>query len=139
MRNLPQRLNLARTACSLIGGLLLAGVLTACWEVNTYVKVGTCAPGSVRIISDPDDGAGACRPTSALQNPTDANLYNNAMNTSTGLAITDHVHMCNANTFMCQSNPGTKLCGGTYKPCKTRYTPTVPPDGLTGNCICGCP
>lgn len=141
MRNLGKQLKVNRAALSLIGGLMLAGLLGACSSVDVSVNT-SCPPSNMRsTISNPPDepGAGACTPTPALQSPTDANLYNNAKNTATNQPITDHIHMCNVGTFMCQSSPGTKLCGGTYKPCKTRYTPDVPPNGLTGNCQCGCP
>jgi hypothetical protein len=140
MRNLRQVFNHKGAAWSLVGGLLLAGLLSGCGSgskfVEVQVQVDTCPSGGpMRTLSE----GGACRPTPQLQDPTNANLYNNAKNTATGLAITDSVHMCNAGTYMCQSSPGTKLCGGTYKPCKTLYTPDAPPNGLTGNCQCGCP
>lgn len=137
MRILLQRLNLARTGNSLVGGLMLAGLLTACWEVNTYVKVDTCPPGSVRNTSDSSDEPGACYATPPLTSATDA--YNALNTANNNQPITDHTHTCNVGTRKCKSSPGTCLVGGVYKACKTYFTPDTGGGGLTGNCICGCP
>lgn len=131
MRNLPQRLNLARTAWSLVGGLLLAGLLTACWEVNTYVKVDTCPPGATRTPIPPIEGGG-CNQGPVLTSATDAyGAY--IANTSPPQPITDHTHFCNAGTNKCASSPGT--C--QRKPCVVKFTPDSP-GAMTGACICAC-
>lgn len=131
MRNLPQRFNLTRTACSLVGGLLLAGLLTACWEVNTYVKVDTCPPGATRISTDPPD-AGACTNGPILTAPANANGAYIA-NTSPPQQITDDLHSCNIGTRKCALSPGT--C--QRKPCWTKFTPDSP-GAMTGACSCSC-
>lgn len=130
MRNLPQRLNLARTACSLIGGLLLAGLLTACWEVNTYVKVDTCPPGSVRIINDGDPGAGAC----------------SVMNPYTGPLLPQNYKVCkdfNNVTIPCTGNEnctGPNRCNNSpgnenRKICKTVWKQSAA-GSMDGTCNC---
>jgi hypothetical protein len=138
MRNLAKQLKLNRAMSSLVGSLMLVGLLGACNTVT--VTVDTCPPGSVRNISSintPPDEPGACNSTPLLTSPTDA--YNALNTANNNLPITDHNHTCNVGTRKCKSSPGTCLVGGVYKPCKTYFTPDVPPNGLTGNCNCGCP
>jgi hypothetical protein len=142
MRTSRQPWKFKRIACSLAVGLLLAGLLGGCTEpfVNVVVQVDTtCQAGGMgRPIGEPP-GPGACILTPVLTAPTDPNLFNTGyFNTATKTILSDHNHRCNAGgtNKMCQSSPGSTMCGGINKICKTRFTPT---SGNNGNCTCGCP
>ena len=140
MRNFRRLFKLKQTAWSLIGGLMLAGLLGGCQTpfIDIKVQVDTCPPGGAgRSIPIDPPIVGACTPTPPLTDLTDPNLNNNGyFNTATKTTLFDHIHRCNASTWMCQSNPGSTFCGGINKVCKTRFTPT---SGNNGNCLCGCP
>jgi hypothetical protein len=136
MGNLPQRFNLARTACSLVGGLLLAGLLTACWEVNTYVKVDTCPPGATRTPIPQEGGGGGCILGPVLTAPVDANgAYIAGTSPPQQIPMTDHSYTCNADgtSRRCALSPGS--CA--FKPCWTKFTPDTP-GAKTGACACIC-
>ena len=137
MRTLRQLFKFKGTACSLAVGLLLAGLLGGCGQpfVNVTVQVDNCQADRGRSIELPPP-PGGCNQTLLTNNTTDPNKYNNAWNMATNTAMTDNTHRCNTSTWMCQSDPGSKLCPATLKPCKTRFTPT---SGIYGNCTCGCP
>lgn len=140
MRNLAKQLKLNSATWSLVGGLMLLGLLGACTEVQ--VTLDTCATRTGVGTPLPPDGAGACRAPVLLTGPKDPNVNDtNAVNTAkSNQYITDHNHQCKKDQYMCQPSPGTALCGGVNKPCKTFFTPDVSPDGLIGTCVCGsCP
>ena len=135
MGTLPQMLKFNGTMWSLGIGLLLAGLLGGCTKplVNVEVNVDTCQAGAMgRSIEEPP-APGACNLSPILTAPTDANRYNNAWDMVSNTKITDHTHMCNAGgtNRTCSSNPGSQLCGGTYKLCITKWN--------NGACSCGCP
>lgn len=126
--------------------LLLAGLIGGCTplidiKVEIDNTVSTCPSGGRGGGGGQELPPGGTCTASTLSSSTDANLYNNAKNVSTGQPITDHIHMCNTGSGMCGSNPGSKYCPTypTVKACKTLFTPDVPPNGLTGTCQCGCP
>jgi hypothetical protein len=133
MGTLRQLFNLKETAWSLVGGLLLLGLLGGCEPfVNVVVQVdNTCQAGGTgsgmgRKIPD----AGTCTLGPVLTAPADAygaHIY------PTGGIITDHTHTCNAGTRKCASSPGT--CN--FKSCWTRFHPDTP-GALTGACTCDC-
>ena len=140
MRTLRQRLGFNGTAWNLGVSLLLAGLLGGCSGqpfVNVIVQVDTCQAGGMEKQFGQLTPPGACNQTLLTNNTTDPNKYNNAWNMATNTAMADHDHRCNTNTWMCQSDPGSKACPiPPNKPCKTRFTPTA---GIYGNCTCGCP
>jgi len=127
MRNLPRRFNPARTACSLVGGLLLTGLLTACWAVNTYVQVDTCPQGSVRVI---EGGAGACSVINPYSGPLLPQNYkvckdiNNLTISCTGNEICTSGNRCN-------DSPGNE----NRKVCKTVWKQSAA-GSMDGACIC---
>jgi hypothetical protein len=138
MRTSGRLFELKGTAGNLLGGLLLAGLLGGCGlpfidvDVQVVATAGGCPSGGTRTDIQP--GGGCNKET--ISSPTDANKYGNAKDTGTGLAITDHSHMCTSGVI-CQSSPGTYYCPfPTLKPCKTLWTQT---SGLNGTCQCGCP
>ena len=119
--------------------LLLVGLLGGCQkpfidvEVQVVATAGGACPSGGKVT---DLGAGGgCITDPAISSPTDANKYGNAKDVGTGQTITDHSHMCTSG-FMCASNPGSKYCPITPKPCKTLWTQT---SGMNGTCQCGCP
>ena len=140
MRNSHQLFKLKGTAWSLVGGLLLAGLLVGCntplidvsVQVDTTCSSGNTPSGGPRTPLQQLPKPGACQ-TKQLTTRTDANEYsnNNAWDLVTNKRITDHTHFCNTNTTKCQSSPGSKVCSGFDKPCMTKWT--------NGSCICGCP
>lgn len=141
MRPLRQLLGFNGTVWNLGVSLLLAGLLGGCTEpfVNVIVQVDTCQAGGMGKPFGPSPEPGACIPTAVLTVPTDPNKFGAGYyNTATKTILTDHTHLCNAGgaNKMCQSSPGSNLCGGVSKLCKTRFTPT---SGNNGDCICGCP
>ena len=145
MRTLGQLFELKETAGNLLGSLLLVGLLGGCGlpfidiDVQVVNTAGACPSGGMKGVPPELPPGGGCN-TTTVSSPTDANLYNNAKNVATGLAITDHNHMCKAGSVVCQSSPGSKYCPfPTVKACKTLFTPDVPPNGLVGTCQCGCP
>jgi len=133
MRSLRQLFKLKKTAWSLIGGLMLIGLLGACTQVQ--VTVDTCPPGATRtsITSIPD--AGACTNGPKLLVPADASgaYIANTTNPPQQIPLTDHSYTCNAGTWRCASNPGTCV----FKPCWTKFTPDSP-GAKTGACTCEC-
>lgn len=138
MRTLRQLLSFNRTVWNLGVSLLLAGLLGGCTEpfVNVIVQVDTCQAGGGKPFGPPPP-PGACNPTPPLTALTDPNLFGAGYyNTATKTKLNDHTHRCNTGTWMCQSSPGSTLCGGISKTCITRFTPT---SGNNGNCTCGCP
>ena len=137
MHNVETGLNRSRTALNLVGGLMLVGFLTGCWEVNTYVKVDTSCPSpSGTRIPIKDEEAGLCYARAPLTAPLDA--YGALNTANNNQPITDHSHFCNVGTQPCKSTPGTCLQGGMYKPCKTYFTPDSG-NPNNGSCSCGCP
>lgn len=123
MRNLAKQLKLNSATWSLVGGLMLVGLLGACSEV--HVTVDTCA---TRTGGGTPPEPGACTNGPILTAP--ANAYG-AHIYPTGGPITDHNHTCNVNTRMCASPPGTS----GLKPCWTKFKPS-PIDPLKGDCSC---
>jgi hypothetical protein len=123
-----------------VGTLLMIGLLEGCTHpfIDVSVKVDTCPPSTgTRVVStgSPPEGVdGGCRSTMPLTTATDAFGALNAANSNQ--PITDHVHLCNAGTWMCQASPGSCFMGGQWKLCKTYFAPTT---GNNGNCACNCP
>jgi hypothetical protein len=141
MRTLLQLLDFNGTVWNLGVSLLLAGLLGGCSEpfVNVIVQVDTCQAGGMGKQFGEPSPPGACQPTAVLTVPTDPNLFNAGyFNTATRTILDDHDHRCNTGgtNKICKSSPGSTMCGGVFKTCKTRFTPT---SGNNGTCTCGCP
>ena len=133
-------LNKKRATTTIVGAVIMVGLLEGCTSpfVDVAVKVDTCPPSTgTRVVSSgsPPEGVdGGCRSTLPLTSPTDAfGALNTANNNQ---PITDHTHLCNTCTWMCQASPGSCYMGGQWKACKTYFTPT---SGNNGNCACNCP
>jgi hypothetical protein len=136
MTSLMLEFNNKRPMTLLIGGCFLAVCLGGCKFVEVQVQVDTC-PTSMgsRVVSGggPPNEEGGCQ-TMLLTAAADA--YGALNTANNNQPITDHNHLCNANTWKCKSSPGSCYMGGLWKPCKTYFTPT---SGNNGNCACNCP
>ena len=139
MRNLRRLFKLKHTAWSLIGGLMLAGLLGGCQTPFIDIKVqvdnmaGTCpSGGTTRVVDSSIPLDGGCTLGPILTAPADA--YGAHIHPTGGI-ITDHNHTCTVGngSRKCASSPGT--CN--FKACWTRFVPDSP-GALTGKCSCDC-
>lgn len=128
MRRLAMQLN--KGLCLLAGGLLLAGLLGACTEVQ--VTVDTCQTRTGSSFSG--DPVGTCNQGILLVADTDAAGFWIRSTPPTQIPLTDHSYLCHATGYKCQPTPGT--C--QFKPCKTWFTPDSA-GAKIGTCNCGCP
>jgi hypothetical protein len=129
MRVWPKRFNLARSIYSLVGGLLLTGLLTACWEVNTYVQVeNTCSPGSPRVIPSPEPGA--CSVINPYTGPLLPANYKVCKDV-TGATITCTGNENCTSGNRCNDAPGSQ----NRKVCKTVWTQSAA-GSMNGACNC---
>jgi len=127
MQSLRQLFKLKKTACSLISGLMLAGLLGGCKFIEVSVQVDTCQSDGTRMpLPDP----GAC----------------NVVNPYTGAIPPPPATICKnigGQTIPCPANAtcssGAK-CGdppGSYnrKTCKTIWTESSA-GSTSGSCLC---
>jgi hypothetical protein len=137
MRNLRQLFQLKRRAWSLVGGVLLAGLLGGCQTPFIDIKIevaNTCSPGSTRSSIPDDGGAGAC-----ILNP--ANPYNGPLiptnhkvckdfNNNT-VACTGNEMCTGATSRVCNSSPGSE----NRKTCKSVWKQSAA-GSINGTCTC---
>ena len=137
MRNLRQIFKSNRTSWSLVGGLLLAGLLGGCSTpfIDISVQVDSCPSGSTtgdtRIPILPR-GAGTCFagvphtgqiPSGTMCKNTTGQIINCPANAQ-----------CSSGSKKCPNPPGT--CGRTATPCRTTWTQSTS-GSTSGTCICG--
>jgi len=129
MGTLRQLFKLRRTAWSLVGGLLLVGLLGGCStpfiDIDVSVQVDTCPSGAGGPRQPlPEPGACTNGGTGSIP-PPPATICKNAsgapMNCPTGATCTSG--------YKCGSPPGTE----NRKTCKTIWTQI---SGTSGSCIC---
>ena len=130
MRNLRQLFQLKGTTWSLVGGVLLAGLLGGCTTPLIDVKVSvdnTCPTGGsgMRVPIDNIE-AGACiTPFISWSGQSAVGFWDS----STSLQIPIGSTLTCASGVKCRTTPGN--CG-IGKPCKSWYRPS------NGQCLCDC-
>ena len=132
MRNFRRLFKLKQTAWSLIGGLMLAGLLGGCQTPFIDIKVqvdnmaGACPSGGTRVLNSEDPpGIGGCN-----NGGTGPIVVSNTIckNASGGTMQCQSSFICSAGN-KCAVPPGTE----NRKSCKTIWTQT---SGNNGSCSC---
>lgn len=129
MRNLAKQLKLNSATWSLVGGLMLVGLLGACTEVQ--VTVDTCATRTGGGTPLPPIEPGGC----AAGVPYTGTIPSGTIckNTSGTIITCPANATCSSGSMKCPSLPGT--CANRT-PCKTTWTESTH-GSTSGTCVCG--
>jgi len=138
MRILRQLFNLKRTACNLVGGLLLVGLLGGCTPlVNVAVQVdNTCSSGGSpsRSIESPAPGTCSLNPATPYNGPLIPANYKVCKDFNHNTVACTGNEMCTGSTGsrVCNDPPGSEL---GRKMCKSVWTQSVA-GSMNGTCQC---